>query len=334
MDDNYTSSGATAPSFTTEEGALWFDETTDIMKVYNGNAWQSAGSSVNGTSERQTYTATAGQTVFNATYDSGFVDVYLNGLKLADSDFTATNGTTIVLTSGATAGDIVDIVAYGTFELADVYTQAQADSLLADKADANVTYTETEVDNLLDAKQDTLASGTNIKTVNSNTILGSGNLDVSLPAGFILMMADNDVLSGYLECDGSSLSTTTYSALFNRIGYLYGGSGSSFNIPDLRGEFIRGWDNGRGSDPSRAIGSHQKGSIMIIPGDHSMTMGNSKGAQFFDDSEGITWIDHERTTSNLTDNGLTGNPPNASTWSTHFGTVRPRNTALMFCIKY
>jgi hypothetical protein len=59
----------------------------------------------------------------------GFVDVYLNGVKLTVStDFTATSGTDIVLTSGATAGDIVDIVAYGAFEIANTFTQAQADA--------------------------------------------------------------------------------------------------------------------------------------------------------------------------------------------------------------
>lgn len=125
----YTSS-ATVPTGS-DEGDLWFDETTDIMKVYNGNAWQSAGSSVNGTSERQTYTATSGQTVFSAIYDAGYIDVYLNGIKLLDgTDFTAINGTSIVLSSGANDGDIVDIVAYGTFELANHYTMAQTDALL------------------------------------------------------------------------------------------------------------------------------------------------------------------------------------------------------------
>jgi hypothetical protein len=84
---------------------------------------------VNGTSDRQTYTATAGQTVFAATYDTGYVDVYLNGVKLlVGSDFTATNGTSITLTSGATVNDVVDIVAYGTFVLADHYTGVQSDA--------------------------------------------------------------------------------------------------------------------------------------------------------------------------------------------------------------
>ncbi len=108
---------ASAPSGPSE-GDLWFDTTNDIMKVYDGSGFVNAGSSVNGTSSRNTYTATAGQTTFSATYDSGFVDVYLNGVKLiAGTDFTATNGTSVVLASGAAVNDTVDIVAYGTFEL-------------------------------------------------------------------------------------------------------------------------------------------------------------------------------------------------------------------------
>ena len=52
------------------------------------------------------------------TYDAGFVDFYLNGVKLVDgTNFTATNGTSITLTTAATSGDSVDIVAYGTFTL-------------------------------------------------------------------------------------------------------------------------------------------------------------------------------------------------------------------------
>jgi hypothetical protein len=57
------------------------------------------------------------------------VDVYLNGVKLvAGTDFTATNGTSITLATGAAVNDVVDIVAYGTFVLADHYTEAQSDA--------------------------------------------------------------------------------------------------------------------------------------------------------------------------------------------------------------
>ena len=118
-------------------GALYFNTTTNIMNVYGSGGWQAAGSSVNGTSDRETYTATSGQTSFTATYDPGYVDVYLNGIKLlAGTDFTANSGTAIVLTTGATTGDIVDIVAYGTFSLATHYTKTQSDARYALADDA------------------------------------------------------------------------------------------------------------------------------------------------------------------------------------------------------
>jgi hypothetical protein len=105
------------------------------MFVYTGSSWAAAGSAVNGTAERQEYTATSGQTNFSATYDVGFVDVYLNGIKLIPTvDFTATDGATIVLTTGAVTGDNVSIIAYGAFEVADTYTQAQADAKFAQVA--------------------------------------------------------------------------------------------------------------------------------------------------------------------------------------------------------
>ena len=105
------------------------------MRVYTGTGWTAAGSAVNGTSNRQVYTATSGQTTFTITYDVGYVDVYLNGSKLkVSTDFTATSGTNIVLATGATTGDIVDIVAYGAFNVANTYTQAAADAKFAQVA--------------------------------------------------------------------------------------------------------------------------------------------------------------------------------------------------------
>ena len=74
------------------------------------------------------FTATANQTPFSVSYTVGFVEVFLNGAKLSAADFTATNGTSIVLASGATVGDTLDVVAYGTQTIANVYTQSQSDA--------------------------------------------------------------------------------------------------------------------------------------------------------------------------------------------------------------
>ena len=70
------------------------------------------------TQARHNYTATASQTTFNTSgYTAGFVDVYLNGVKLIDgTDFTATNGSDVVFTTGAATGDIVEVVAFTTYE--------------------------------------------------------------------------------------------------------------------------------------------------------------------------------------------------------------------------
>ena len=134
FDDRYLGAKSSAPSLDNDGdalivGALYFDSTAGAMKVYSANGWTNAGSSVNGTTNRYSYTATAGQTVFAATYDSGFVDIFLNGVKqLVGTDVTATSGTSVVFASATTVNDIVEIVGYGTFVLADHLTQTQSDA--------------------------------------------------------------------------------------------------------------------------------------------------------------------------------------------------------------
>ena len=77
---------------------------------------------------RHTYTATAGQTSFSGagaenvtlTYsDELYIDVYQNGVKLSPADYTATSGTTVVLGTGATVSDIVEVIKYDAFSVAD-----------------------------------------------------------------------------------------------------------------------------------------------------------------------------------------------------------------------
>ena len=67
-----------------------------------------------------------------------------------------------------------------------------------------------------------------------------------LPAGTVIQSAANNVPSGWLSCDGQSLSVITYAALYNAIGYTYGGSGTNFNLPDMRGRGVIGSGNGSG----------------------------------------------------------------------------------------
>lgn len=81
-------------------------------------------------------TATSGQTVFSTTggYTVGFLDVILNGSQLSNSDFTATNGTTVTLSQPATASDLVRLVSYDAVSLANTYRKAEVDSLVNETA--------------------------------------------------------------------------------------------------------------------------------------------------------------------------------------------------------
>ena len=127
-------------------GDLYFDTVSNTMKVYSSGGWIAAGSAVNGTANRFEYTATAGQTTFTGAdsnsntlaYDAGFIDLYLNGIKLANSDYTASNGTSVVLGTGAAVNDILMVVAFGTFSLSNFSINDANDVSTAGVADGQV----------------------------------------------------------------------------------------------------------------------------------------------------------------------------------------------------
>ena len=102
---------------------------------------------VNGTSARFKFTATANQTTFSGSddnsvtlaYNVGYIDLYLSGIRLiAGSDYTASNGTSIVLAAGASVNDIIEIVSYGTFVLADIAINDMTDVNTTGVADGSI----------------------------------------------------------------------------------------------------------------------------------------------------------------------------------------------------
>jgi len=136
-------------------GDLYFNTVSNAMFVYASTGWVPAGSSVNGTSRRFRYIATSGQTTFTGSdsngntmaYDAGFVDVYLNGVRLDQTDYTATSGDSIVLGSAAALNDELNIVAFGTFSVADINGvdiidgTVSANKLASGAAVSNIGYT-------------------------------------------------------------------------------------------------------------------------------------------------------------------------------------------------
>ena len=148
FDDRYLGPKSSDPTVDNDgnplvTGALYYRTTAPIgMKVYDGNQWIEASAAQQASLVTYEYVATAGQTTFSGadangvtlSYTVGNVFVAVNGVRIRPGDdFTATNGTSIVLLVAATAGDEIIIDAFRTFDVANTYTQAQVNSLLAGK---------------------------------------------------------------------------------------------------------------------------------------------------------------------------------------------------------
>lgn len=160
----------------------------------------------------------------------------------------------------------------------------------------------------------------------SGNVLVAGDMTVSgtliggVPAGTVIHVAMNSAPNGYLKANGQAVSRSVYAALFAAIGTTYGaGNGSTtFNVPDLRGEFVRGWDDGRGVDSGRAIGSSQDSQMQSHT--HTTAVG-SRGL-----SSGAGNAIGTGTGVNLTSSAAGGTSNSSEN--------RPRNVALLACIKF
>ena len=179
---------------------------------------------------------------------------------------------------------------------------------------------------------------------------GSGVLSFTtvqgVPSGAVFCLAVATVPADYLECNGATVSRSTYAALFAVIGTTYGaGNGSTtFKIPDLRGEFIRGFDNGRTVDNGRSIGTYQASankshnhtasstSSVSDPGHlHQVAYTNSHSGDGVIEESGTGLSGYEPT-----ETSTTGISVSTSTTVNNDSTGvegRPRNIAMMYIIK-
>ena len=154
---------------------------------------------------RTNFTATASQTTFTVSYTVGYVDVYLNGIKLiVGTDVTATNGTSIVLAAGATAGDLVEVVAFETFEVANALTTSNL----------GVTVQQYDVDT---AKyDDTTANFTGTLQNNGSNVLVDSDIGSTVQAYDATIVVDADIgvtVQGY---DANITTSTNTQTLTNK----------------------------------------------------------------------------------------------------------------------
>lgn len=204
----------------------------------------------------------------------------------------------------------------------------------------DTTYTFTATDTITSAKMNNIIDQT---TITNDAILGttlevvSGKLKVRsqgitsnelssdlasllFPAGAIMAFAMNSAPSGWLEANGASISTIgVNAALFAAIGYTYGGSGSSFNLPDLRGIFIRG-----------------SGSQTISGTTYSGTFAGKQNDELKGHTHTVTDVDVANSVgrgSGSTSTAFVGTSTTRTTSSTGGTETRPANVALLYCIK-
>ena len=247
-------------------------------------------------------------------------DGVINTSELADGSIT-----TAKLADGAISAAKIADSAISTAKIADggISTAKIADSAISAAKIADGDITDAKLATGITASK---LSGA-LPAVDGSALTG---LSGGTPAGTIGYFAATTAPDGFLKANGATVSRTTYSDLFTAIGTTYGvGDGSTtFDLPDLRGEFLRSLDDGRGIDGGRSIGTAQSDdnkSHQHIQGSAIRQYGGT--------------FDYGVTSSGLSSRieGTSG----AGRYYTHPHTsyvggseARPRNVALLACIKY
>ncbi|WP_454710947.1 tail fiber protein [Cupriavidus nantongensis] len=167
----------------------------------------------------------------------------------------------------------------------------------------------------------------------------------AVAAGRIEFFARSTAPAGYLKANGGAVSRAAFANLFAAIGTTFGaGDGSTtFNLPDLRGEFLRALDDGRGIDAGRALGSAQGGQVPSHQ--HKIPMASDAGAMYsVQDAGGVSplygTLAESQVPARVVAQGALQSYPTLQVATTS-GTVlqtsaetRPRNVALLACIKF
>jgi phage-related tail fiber protein len=277
--------------------------------------------------------ATAAQAVNADTVDGQHASAFaaagtlwaLSGNALSGSEFLGTTNATAlsIRTNGA---ERIRVQATGNVGIGTGAPQASA---LLDVASTTQGFA---MPRMTSAQRRAIASpvtGLQVFDTNLNGVYywtGSKWDALSTPVGTVIYFAGSSAPAGYVECNNQLLSTTTFAELFAVVGTTYGSGSGTFRVPELRGEFIRVWDNGRGADSGRNLGTWQAqdwksfsmwGAQNSSGYAHEVYMGKNfsyAGTMFF--------------------GGYWSNPNSGIRIAWDGSEIRPRNTALMACIKY
>jgi hypothetical protein len=245
FDDRYLGTKTSDPTLDNDgnalvAGALYFSTTENVMKVYDGASWITATSAGATSLLRFRYVATSGQTTFSGadaaaatlTYTVNNIAVHRNGVTLDTSEYTASNGTSIVLNVAAGTGDIVDIIAFKSFTVADALSAVSGGTV---NGAVTVTGALTANGNVIlgDASTDTLNVGNGglVKDASGNVGIGTSS-PTNIGAGI-----------SHLEVNGSTTGLISVSANGVR-GLSLSADGNQANIQSrVNGQSLTFWTN-------------------------------------------------------------------------------------------
>ena len=303
-------SGSTAPT-TTVAYSLWADTTTGLLKIRDSS--NSAFVTIGTMGSVNLGLAALASPTFTGVPLAPTASAGTNTTQIATTAFVASSF--LPLAGGTVTGNVT-LNAQSDVRFADAdssnYVALQAPATVA----SNLTLTLPAVD------------GSSGQALTTN---GSGALSFAtiggVPVGAVFHFAASTAPTGFLKANGAAVSRTTYAALFAITGTTYGvGDGSTtFNVPDLRGEFIRGWADDRAVDTGRAFGSAQADGIRA-----STVAGIAR-----------TYYSGQSATGEFSWAGgageLANNAAQGGDYQINLGSApdtRPRNVALLACIKF
>ena len=258
----------------------------------------------NGVRRVHTYTATASQTTFSGAgaegtslsyKDSNFVDVYQNGIKLGDADYTSTSGTSIVLAQGASVSDLVVVVVFDVFSVADTVSKADGGTF-----DGNITMAgtlgvtgATTLSSNLSVDGGTIKLDGNYPTGNFNVAIGdtaldsitdgSGNVAIGHATATALTSGTLNTAVGYIAFDAnttgstntaigaSALSTETQGSKSTAVGY---GTLATQNFTSATDSY----NTGIGYNAGAAVTTGQNNTFLGSLSSDALTVGNNNTA--------------------------------------------------------
>jgi hypothetical protein len=311
---------SSAPTSSLDIGDLYFDTTSDTLKVYGASGWQSAGSSINGTSQRYHYdisgtpTSVTGADANGNTlsYDAGYVDVYVNGVRMSQADITVTSGDTVTFTEALADGDEVDIVGYGTFAVASLNAD-NLDSGTVPSARVSGAYTgitsvgtltsfaSTGIDDNASSTAMTLDGSGNLLVGTTDAAVGVGNTNTGSSIGasgyqaisrtgtsgqatLFLNKNSNDGDLVQFNKDGTTVGSI--GTVSNRLYMVEGNTG--FSLVDTGNAIYPAESDGTNRDNAIDLGaSGARWKDLFLSG--GVYLGGTGSANYLDDYEEGTW---------------------------------------------